>query len=93
MTENLRAFLKEAEENEELKAKLKELTGEETPEQLFKLAEEYGFTLTKADFAPADVREVSDSELEAVAGGGCNPDCSIGRVEIPTPECGKGLWF
>ena len=94
MTENLKNILKAAEENEELKAKLQGLTGEETPEQLAELAKEYGFTLTKEDFESEDGQELSDSELEAVAGGGCNPDCKIGRVKIPEKQCGKNsLWF
>ena len=93
MGENLKRFLQAAEENEELKSKLKALSGEETVDEIAALAKEYGFELTKEDFKLEDGSELEDAELAAVAGGGCNPDCKIGRVKIPEKKCGKGLWF
>lgn len=78
MTENLKKFLEYVSAHEEAAEKLKGLAGEtdkaKAEAALTALAAEVGFTLTAEDFA-ADApvaNEVSDDELEAVAGGrGC----------------------
>ena len=86
MNENLKKFLEEASENEELKAKLAALTDKETTvEKVIELAKEYGFTLTAEDFQPAEGAELSLDELDSVAGGvwcfmiggGHNNNCAI----------------
>ena len=70
MTENLKKFLEEVENNEELKAKLSELTDNDTAvEKAIGIAKDYGFTLTAEDFEQKDGEELSADELSAVAGG------------------------
>ena len=72
MNENMKKFLEEASNNEELKARLAALTDKETAvEKAVEIAKEYGFTLTAEDFQPADGAELSLDELEHVAGGAC----------------------
>ena len=77
MTENIKAFIEKAEQNEALKAELKTLnkkyTGaeevsqnkEETEKKTIGIAAKYGITLTTDDFKA----ELSEEQLENVAGG------------------------
>lgn len=61
------------ESNAELKAKIEALNKDPntTAADFITLVKEYGVELTEADFRPTPAGgEVSDSELEAVAGGG-----------------------
>lgn len=70
MTDNLKQLLDEAGKNEELKAKLEAITDKDIAvEKAVQLAKEYGIDLTAEDFKPADSEELSDDELDAVAGG------------------------
>ncbi len=72
MTDNLKAFIEKVSTDEELKKKvdtLKEIKDEkEIIAATIKIAGEYGITVTEDDLSPKD-EEVSDDELEAVAGG------------------------
>ena len=72
MTENMKEFLKEVENNAELKARLSALPDEEaSKEKVVEIAKEYGFTLTAEDCEVGKAENISDDELEAVAGGSC----------------------
>ena len=64
MTENMKKLLELASTNPKLQEKLNNAT----KETLIALAKEQGITLTDADFA-APQGEISDDELDAVAGG------------------------
>ena len=68
MTENMKRFVEAAEKD----AALAEAIGKaEKPEDLIALAAEKGVTLTAEDLRPAEAAgELSDEELEDVAGGG-----------------------
>ena len=72
MSENMKEFLKEVENNAELKARLSALPDEEaSKEKAVEIAKEYGFTLTAEDCEVGNAENISDDELEAVAGGSC----------------------
>lgn len=72
MTENMKKFLESVSKNEELVKKINTMTKEE----LIALAKELGIELTEADLEKPD-GELSDDEMDAVAGGmGCY--CLIG---------------
>ncbi len=67
MTVNLNKFLEAASLD---KVFLEKLNKAETPEAVIALAAEKGFSLTEEDLKPAlQTGEVSDAELDAVAGG------------------------
>ena len=68
MTDNMKKFLEEASKDSEFSEKLKKT---ETPEEIIALAAEKGFALTPEDLKnePPAVAELSDDELDAVAGG------------------------
>ena len=69
MTDAMREFLEEASKDKEFSQKVSKA---DTKEALIALAAEKGFTLTEADMEspkPQD-GEISDDEVEAVAGGG-----------------------
>lgn len=65
MSENMKKFLELASKDAATIAKVKALD----KDGLVALAKELGITLTEADFAPADEGEISENELETVAGG------------------------
>ena len=71
MTENMKKLLEIVSGNKELAAKI----GGMGKEEILALAKEVGVELTEADFAQKF--ELSDDELEAVAGGG-KCICSFG---------------
>lgn len=64
MTENIKKLLELASTNEELKAKLTDASKDE----FIAVAKENGIELTDADFEQSS--ELSEDELNAVAGGG-----------------------
>ena len=64
MTENLKKFLEAISKNDELAAKVSNMTKDE----LIALAEELGIDLAEDDFAQKS--ELDDDELDVVAGGG-----------------------
>ena len=71
MKENLKKFLEEASKNEELKAKLTEITDKDTAaEKVIALAREYGIALTAEDLKLDKDDKLSLNELENAAGGG-----------------------
>ena len=65
MTENMRKFIENISANNELAEKI----GSMTKDELIVLANGMDLELTEADFAQAS-SELSDDELDAVAGGG-----------------------
>ena len=67
MTDNMKNFLEEASKDQEFIEKLKKA---KTPEAVIAMAKEKGFALTAEDLnKKAPSGELSDDELEAVAGG------------------------
>ena len=66
----MKKLLEEMEKNQELKAKIEELdkNPESTPKDYIQVAAEYGIELKEEDFKPAQ-GELTDDELDAVAGG------------------------
>ena len=72
MTENMKKFLELVSKNEELGKKLCEAD----KEAVIAMAKELGIALTNADFAQNN--ELSDDELDAVAGGGWDCGCFMG---------------
>ena len=82
MSENLKKFLELIASNKEIEAKAlacNELGEEKGRIALIELAKENGIELTLADFEKkeeAASHELSDDELDAVAGGACG--CAIG---------------
>lgn len=73
MSTALKQFLEEVSKNEELKAKvmaLQELEKNEAVQAVITLAKEAGYALTEEDFVAKKAEgELSDEEVEAVAGG------------------------
>lgn len=65
MTENLKKFLEEVSLNKELAEKI---GSEKDVNAIIAIAKEMGYTLTEADFAKN--YELSDDDLDSVAGGG-----------------------
>ena len=67
MTDNMKKFLEEVSEDKEF---INKVNRAETPEAIIALAAEKGFALTLEDIKPEErTGEVSDEELDAVAGG------------------------
>ncbi len=72
----MKEFLEAIEKDEELKAKVEELNRKgATSADFSALAKEYGYELTEADFSGVgkDTGELSEDELDAVAGGAVRP--------------------
>lgn len=68
----MKQLLEMVEQNPELKAKIEELdkNPDTTMQDIIQLTAEYGIELTEEDFKPAGRQgELSDEELDAVAGG------------------------
>ena len=67
MTENMKKFLEEASKDQSF---IEKMNKAETPEAVIALAAEKGFALTAEDLKPeAPTGELSEDELDAVAGG------------------------
>ncbi|MGN0154815.1 MAG: Nif11-like leader peptide family RiPP precursor [Lachnospiraceae bacterium] len=75
MSENLKKFLEQVSKDETLKQKVldcNEMEKEDAIRASIALAKEVGIELTEADFAEKEAdNELSDDEMDAVAGGGC----------------------
>ena len=73
MTENMKKYLELISKDEKAQKKLNEqepASIQEAKEKIIKDAAEKGITLTEEDFAEtADIGELSEDELDAVAGG------------------------
>ena len=70
MKKNLKTFLEEAGNNEELREQLLKIIDPATAvEQTISVAKEYGFTLTEEDFEEETDKTLSLDELDAVTGG------------------------
>lgn len=68
----MKKLLEDLEKNPEMKAKFEQLdqNPKSVPEDYIKVAAEYGIELTKEDFQPVKEQgEITDDELDAVAGG------------------------
>lgn len=74
MTENMKVFLEELSKHEELREKTNQA---QTKEEIVEIAKELGVVLTDADFVKEDGQNLSEEELEAVAGGGAKGFCLI----------------
>ena len=85
MTEKMKKFLEEASKDQSF---IEKMNKAETPEAVIALAAEKGFALTAEDLKPeAPTGELSEDELDAVAGGKkCY--CAIGGGG--EKEAGKG---
>lgn len=66
MTNDAKEFLALASKDEAIKNELKNAKDTETT---LKIAESHGFSLSADDFTPSEMEELSEDELEAVAGG------------------------
>ena len=89
MTENMKKFVEQANQNASLKTELEALSKEYEDSEAFEqnkavinqktaeIAARHGFTLMGADFA-AEKTELSETELEAVAGGNNDGLCICG---------------
>lgn len=66
MSDNMKKFLEAVSKSEELTAKV----GSMGKDELLALAKELGLELTEADLEKPAAEELSDDELDAVAGGG-----------------------
>lgn len=74
MSENFKFFLEKVSHDEELSRKIGTI---EDVNELIAIAKDMGITLTADDFRkPAE--ELSDDELDAVAGGNVNCVCAMG---------------
>ncbi len=67
----MKEFLELMEHNEELKNKVAQMDADSHTQasDYIALAAEYGVKLTEADFQPKNAGELSEDELDAVAGG------------------------
>ncbi len=67
----MKEFLELLEKNPEVKQKVAEMDAniDTKMSDYIALAAEYGVKLTEADFQPSDAQELSEDELDAVAGG------------------------
>ena len=71
--EQLMAFIAKAKEDQSIQDKLKAV---KTPEDVIVIAKESGFMISADDLKNAqsqEMREISEEELEGVAGGVCDP--------------------
>ena len=79
MTDNLKKFLEEASKDQEF---IEKVNGTHAPEALIALAAEKGFALTAEDLKPDQpTGELSEDELDAVAGGSACACISFGLGE------------
>ena len=79
MTDNAKKFLEAASQNEALK---KELMAAKDMDEALKIAKANDFELKAEDFEAAKMDELSEDEMEAVAGGAVNAitsTCSCGK--------------
>ncbi len=68
--EQLKAFLEKVKADTSLQEKLKAASDADA---VVAIAKEAGFSISADDLKKAQVTELSDEELEGVAGGGANP--------------------
>lgn len=86
MSDQLAAFLKAAQSDPDLLAKLKAANN---PTEISAIANEAGFSLGKDELSRAD-SVVTEYELESIAGGVCwsdtsSTDCGFGELNGPGP--------
>ena len=73
--EQLKAFLEKAKGDSNLQERLKAAADSDA---VVSIAKESGFSISADDLKNAQVTELSDEELEGVAGGGTYYDCGMG---------------
>ncbi|MBQ7216829.1 MAG: Nif11-like leader peptide family natural product precursor [Synergistaceae bacterium] len=78
MTNNAKKFLAAVSKDEALK---KELMAAKSMEDVLKLANANGYELKAVDFEPAKMDELSEDEMQAVAGGATNEVTSVCRCQ------------
>lgn len=80
MTDNAKKFAEAVSKDEAMKKELEALGKNDEAAVIkaavIKIAAKHGFTLTEEDFKAADMNEMNEDELEAVAGGDCY--CPVG---------------
>ena len=79
MTENMKKWMELVSQNEVLQKKLQDMaddTRDDSIAKMIEIAKENGITLTADDFETPPCEELSDDELDAVAGGKCG--CFLG---------------
>lgn len=86
----MKEFLELIEKNPELKEKVRNLDKTGTVSDMIELAAQYGVTLTEADFAKPG-GEISDEELNAVAGG--SGDSCLIKEDPSGPFGGPYGWW
>ena len=92
MTQNMKKLLEEANKNEALKAKLKALNGKDAvAESVIAIAQEFGFTLTADDLKSGVDGELSEDELDAVAGGVVMYDKRSGYYIVRDDDTGEPI--
>lgn len=72
MTDNMKKFFEQVSENKEMQDELGSINAqvnEKIKQSTISLAKEQGLALTEADFAQPESEELSDDELDDVAGG------------------------
>ena len=74
--EQLKAFLEKVKDDTSLQEKLKAAADNDA---MAAIAKEAGFSISADDLKSTQVTELSDMELEGVAGGG---DCIVCRLEV-----------
>jgi predicted ribosomally synthesized peptide with nif11-like leader len=92
MTENMKAFLEKVSSDEALKEKVKALESikdlDKCKAAAVELAKEAGFTLADEDFVSDTAEgELSDSEMDAVAGGVRPSGCGIFGMDLKYMNC------
>ena len=80
MKENVKKFLEELSKSAELRNKLR---GSNDKEKMMKVAKAHGFELSEADFHTSGMNELSEDEMQAVAGGAV---CSCSKQGHGTEE-------
>ena len=89
--EQLKAFLEKVQADTSLQEKLKAAAN---PDAVVSIAKEVGFSISSDDLTKAKY-ELSDQELEGIAGGydithqTCNRTCGTAVCDCPPGSCGK----
>ena len=95
MTDNLKKFLEAASSDEALKNELQafaDSTSKDMKAATIEFAAKHGFTLTEEDFESSEMEELTEDELEAVAGGVAHCGCGIaGGGAGDGRSCGCGF--
>ena len=89
MTEKAKEFMEFISKDDELLDRIKKV---QSVEQALEIANEKGYDLTAEDFAQADAgEEISEDELQAVAGGWKNCGCVVAGIGVSDASDGSAL--